>query len=152
EKEEVAEEKLSKLRHDKKEVIRQITRYFKTLDSSNSFDSITNSLSRIIADYTIIKNPRLFPKMINNDFRLMEEISQKKHSLYYIYKSKYLYRYRIEAYILARYFDNVEGLVRYPDGGSIFTMDENNKTALSKLMALNEAFLAILPNLTRCQF
>jgi hypothetical protein len=130
---------LIKCGHNKKRIIRNIIKFLKQQYSIYKFDNISENLSKLIEHYKSFASIDEFTVMVNKDyyfFKVMNSSSGydigKYSFLYRKYHENDLYKYLIICYLLNRYFQNIENIVRYPteeNGYAInnpFNRKENN--------------------------
>jgi hypothetical protein len=147
---------LIKCGHDKKEIIKNIIKFFKQQYSIHEFDHISENLSKVIEHYKSFKSMDEFTVMVNKDyyfFKVMNSNSGydigKYCFLYQKYHENDLYKYRIICYLLNRYFQNIENIVRYPTEENGYTINnpfnrQENKVSIERLLQIMKDWIKII--------
>jgi hypothetical protein len=150
------EKQLLRYSHNKKKIIKQIIKHFKSKDPSNEFDNITEKLEKKIDSYTLFNDLQNFSPILKNDLNFYIQIKQQKKisdiDLEYIrqkFNQSYPYKYRIITHILVRYYHDIENNIRYPTEKNNFSMNNDfnnskNRINLEKIASLNDEFLNIV--------
>lgn len=77
--EEKIEEEMLKYGHNKKQVVKEIINYFKTIDQNEEFDKINDYMSKIISSFNLFSEASEFCKTINEDIDYYNQIKENKN-------------------------------------------------------------------------
>ena len=155
------EEEMLKYGHDKKKVVREIISFFKKNYQNSEIDKINEFLSRTIISFNIFEDTDKFCKTIQLDLdyynKIKQSIALQDIKLEYLrqrFFEKEFYKYRIIAYILIRYFNDVENDLRYPTEKNNFSFKNsfnnvNNISCIRNLIILYSDFSNVVTSLVQ---
>lgn len=130
--------------HDKRQATKEIIDFLRERNSSMEFEKIKNKLSKSVRSFKLIESIKNFRMTINEDLCLYNKLrttpnvqSEFLHQKYYESES---YKYQVICYILRRYFNDIENIIRYPTDLNGYSIDNafNNKGNKSSIRILSQ--------------